>query len=513
MRLFSRAIRFLYLGLANWALTGIYKLIRLSSPLWRFSARHYSEWMGSVGKVHAYLACAWSSYTVPAYKDYLKQNNYDWKIFSLSSFPETSKETYIKKYTPLQRCRFGRLSHKGTHIDESAGSSGTPYNWMRSDKELEQIHKNMAGYISLVLPAKNRFTINGFSMGAWATGTITGEAAARIGMVKNTGPDIDKIYDTIEHFGPDFNYLITGYPPFLKQMIDEFNIRGFDFSKYNIDALVGGEGITEALRQYCEQNISRVRSVYGATDLTLGIAGESSFTIWLRNILLENSELRKLILGSDESRTPMIFQYNPLENFLEVNHRNELICTINSSHVLAPKLRYNLGDEVTLFTLRDITKILKYDKALYKEATRIIKKEPLRIQLMFFFGRADSTISYMGANIYPQDVEYGIYNDPEIAKHVSRFCLELKENEKLESEPIFHIELNKGSESSPEILKGLEEQISQALLTYLASINRDIAEAIEEDANGFEIIVRVHRFETGVFSKMKAGLKNKYLVD
>ncbi|HMS25628.1 MAG TPA: phenylacetate--CoA ligase family protein [Acidimicrobiia bacterium] len=512
MRTIGHAFRFLYLGFANWLLTSLYKFVRLSPSLWRFGARHYSEWMGSLGRVHAYLACAWSTYTVPAYKDYLQKSSYRWKFFALNSFPETSKEIYIKKYSPAQRCRYGRLSHKGTHVDESAGSSGTPYNWMRSEGELAQIHKNMAGYLSLILPAENRFTINGFSMGAWATGTITGEAAARVGMVKNTGPDIDKIFDTIMHFGNDFNYLITAYPPFLKQMIDEFSNRGFDFSQYSIDAMVGGEGITEALRSYCEKSINRVRSVYGATDLTLGISGESTFTIWLRNTLMNNPEIREQVLGENESRIPMIFQYNPLENYLEVNENRELVCTVNSSHVLTPKLRYNLGDEVALYTLRDVTRILKVFPDEYNQAMMLMKTEPLRLPLMLFYGRKDSTISYMGANIYPQDVEYGLYADSSIGKQVSRFCLQLKEKENLEPEPVLHIELINGLVLDVQESEVLASQIAKAILQHLASINRDIAEAIEEDAHGFELNVQVHAFESDVFGTMQTGLKNKYLV-
>jgi len=41
---------------------------------------------------------------------------------------------------------------------------------------------------------------------------------AKIAMVKNTGPDLDKIVDTITHFGPRYNYLVAAYPPFLKDL-------------------------------------------------------------------------------------------------------------------------------------------------------------------------------------------------------------------------------------------------------------------------------------------------------
>ena len=64
-------------------------------------------------------------------------------------------------------------------VDESSGSSGKPYNWMRSKRELRTVHKNMAGYVTMLFPSRQLFAINAFSMGAWATGTNTGIAMAR----------------------------------------------------------------------------------------------------------------------------------------------------------------------------------------------------------------------------------------------------------------------------------------------------------------------------------------------
>ena len=85
------------------------------------------------------------------------------------------------------------------------------------------MHKNLAGYATMVFPSQRRFVINAYSMGAWATGTNTGIAMAQIAMVKNTGPDLRKIIDTLRHFGPGFEYIVTAYPPFLKHLRDELD--------------------------------------------------------------------------------------------------------------------------------------------------------------------------------------------------------------------------------------------------------------------------------------------------
>ena len=63
-------------------------------------------------------------------------------------------------------------------------------------------------------------TLNGFSMGAWATGTNASATLARIGIVKSTGPDADKILSALEFLGPEYTFVITGYPPFLRELLD-----------------------------------------------------------------------------------------------------------------------------------------------------------------------------------------------------------------------------------------------------------------------------------------------------
>ena len=58
------------------------------------------------------------------------------RLLSLSAFPETTKDAYVKQYGFAERCRERRIPIAGTLVDESAGSSGTPFNWLRSEQEL-----------------------------------------------------------------------------------------------------------------------------------------------------------------------------------------------------------------------------------------------------------------------------------------------------------------------------------------------------------------------------------------
>lgn len=90
---------------------------------------------------------------------------------------------------------------EGVVIDESSGSTGILYNWVRSQRERE-IVKNLIGvYLRYCFGDKRFIVLNMFSMGAWATGFNMALAAQSLGVVKSTGPDIDKILRTLQFFG------------------------------------------------------------------------------------------------------------------------------------------------------------------------------------------------------------------------------------------------------------------------------------------------------------------------
>jgi phenylacetate-CoA ligase len=336
-------------------LTAGYRLTGRHAAVWRFLVRRYHPALAGLAARHARITCALAAIGVPAYRDFVRRAGTA-GCRELAGFPETAKDSYVSAYDETSRCRGGELDLVGTVVDESSGSSGRPFNWVRGRRELQTVHRNAACYTGFAFPARRLFAINAFSMGAWATGTTTGTAMARIAMVKNTGPDLDKIVDTLRHFGPGFDYLVSAYPPFLKHLRDRLDADGFPWAEYRISGMVGGEGMTEALRDYLQERFRVVRSGYGASDLSIGMGAETASTVWLRKRLMADPELRRELLGADEQRLPMIFQYNPLETFLEVNGR-ELLCTINSRHVLQPKLRYNVGDEARLASLADVQRV------------------------------------------------------------------------------------------------------------------------------------------------------------
>jgi phenylacetate-CoA ligase len=203
----------------------------------------------------------------------------------------------------------------------------------------------------------------------------------------------------------------------------------------------------------------------------------------------------------------MVFQYNPLENYIEINELGEAVVTVNNISVLSPKLRYNVGDEGLTMTRPELVRRLE---SLGVIEPRQALPQGWAAPFFFLYGRRDSTISYMGANIYPIDVEYGLYRDESLAAAIESFCIELEESADLESRPVVHVQLREtvalDGQATAERLRG-------GLVDHLASASRDFAESLREDPSAAEIRVVLHDHGTGPFAGMRTNVKNVYVVN
>ncbi len=86
---------------------------------------------------------------------------------------------------------------------------------------------------------------------------------------------------------------------------------------------------------------------------TPGTAPRTSRSAWpasrpvsvaLRRLARARPDIRAELFG-DDPRLPMVFQYNPLIHFMEVNDERELVCTVSRLDLLSPRMRYNVHDQ------------------------------------------------------------------------------------------------------------------------------------------------------------------------
>lgn len=451
-------------------------------------------------KLRAWRAYQHAKLYVPAYREFTGVSMTSAPT-KLDQVPEIDKDNYIKKYSTEDRCLHGVIPLIDTVIDESSGSSGTPYNWVRSLEERKVSHLFVSHFARYCFDLSRLITINGFSMGSWATGLNMGLSMQRNGIVKNIGPDIDKILNTIEFFGSSYTYLICGYPPFLKHLIDEAEVRKFPLEKYKLYGLVGGEGMSEGLRDYLLRRFEKVYSGYGATDLEIGIAGESPITVAIRRAARENSVLRQIIFGGD-SRLPMIFHYNPMMHYIEINEKREMVFTITRLNVLSPRIRYNIHDEGGIM---DFDVMIAKCKSAGLDLKKVFGKEfdaSPKMPFMWIYGRTDSTVSVMGANIYPEDIEQCLYAEPALAKVTRSFCISLHEGENAEVRPAFAFEI-----VNSDITSELKLEFQTKIIKQLIMLNADFKEAWHERSSTLVPVVDLWPESGGPFKQNNGRIK------
>ncbi len=454
-----------------------------------------------MGRWRARAAAQQAWHTVPAYRDFLAKLGLTTPDISFEHLPVMSKDSYVRAYPTEQRCVKGRYLFPGVAIDESSGSTGIPYNWVRGAEERRRTHRTLARLIDWSLGQRPRIAINAFSMGAWATGVNMGEALSLHSVVKSTGPDLEKVLHTLEFFGPKPGYFICGYPPFLKLVLDSMLERNFPIGQYELHAMVGGEGMSENFRRHLLRHFRSCISGYGASDLEMGIAVETPESIQIRGLLNDHLDLRQTLLEGDH-RCPMVFQYDPMTHWLETNSQGELIATLTYSRTLSPRIRYNIGDEARLFTRGDLLKRLHGLGC----SIQLPKPKTLPLPYLFLFGRRDQTISIMGANIYPEDVEQAIFAQPELAAGFAAFLISVEDRGDGSVYPRVSIEWT--TAAPPDLpLAALADRIGQEL----AKINSDFRSALKEYSDPLRLEIALHGFGQGPFAGRDRRIKNRYL--
>src|SRR2546421_808922 len=474
--------------------------------------------LAMTGRLRAERAAWRAVRRVPAYRAYLSTQgvavNHLVPAGILEKLPETDKRSYIDPYPLAEPCLYGRIPFVGTTIDESSGSTGTPYNWIRSEAERHIAHRNISFFARYCFGSEPIVTINAFSMGAWATGFNMTLALNHNGIVKSTGPDIGKILSTMRFLGPGYRYLILGYPPFVKHLLDEGDADGMPWDTYRMQAMVGGEGMTEELRDHLLQRFASVYSGYGATDIEIGMAGESPASVAIRRLARARPDLRRALFG-DDSRLPMVFQYNPLIHYLEVNAQREVICTISRLDVLAPRIRYNVHDEGGILDYGRMMATLRafgLDPATFGDDPAAAGPRgplpwvhPVRLPFLWIYGRRDATISVMGANIYPEDVETLIYRDAQLAAAAHSFSLSVVTDATSTPRPCISIELNEGFAADA----AWRERISGQFKTGLDGLNLDYRAALGEFPAAMLPIIELYPRGEGPFKADAGRIKQR----
>jgi phenylacetate-CoA ligase len=306
--------------------------------------------------------------------------------------------------------------------------------------------------------------------------------------------------------------VITGYPPFLKHLVDESEARGLNWKEYRAFGIVGGEGMSERLRAYLERRLVAVYSCYGASDLDIGVAAEVPVSIWIRKQAAANPRLQRALFGND-SRLPMLFQYNPLDYHVESvageHGVPELVVTVTRRTLLSPRIRYNVHDEGGALSWAGVLDTCRqFGIDPLADAPRPAGGTQPRLPFLFVRGRSDTTLSFMGANIYPEDVEAGLYADVDEQRCLGAFALELVDAGGGRQRPCVHVEVLDGAVDD----ERLRTRVADRVCRGLAAASSDFRTALAESGEAARPEVRLHLPGTGPFTENARRIKRRYVI-
>lgn len=447
-----------------------------------------------VGRLGAWIRYQSATRRVPGYRNFIAGRRPE----GFASVPFTDKENYVKKFSLDSRCVGGRVPTRGVVIDESSGSSGTPTNWIRGNKERASNRRAVKLGLKRVMGKSKPFVVNAFALGPWATGINITLALSSAVRMKSLGPDLAKIENTLLHFGPDNHYAIMGYPPFLKSLVDNAKV---DWKRYKVTMIFGGEGMGESMRRYLQsKGIGKILGSYGASDLDINMAAETDLTVALRRLLESRPALAKRIL-KHSGALPMIFQYNPSDFFIETSAESELLVTVCRPGCITPKIRYNIHDIGHVLRFPELKKLLAEEGVAVSD----LDAAYLDLPLLFHYGRSDLSAAYFGCKIPPADIQECLFRLPQLAQAVDGFQLRTFEDEAGDKRLALDLEV------APGHLPEGPEFWGPRLFDTLAEINQDFRESRRMVPAGKAPFVEMHSPGTGPFQGSDIRIKRNYV--
>ena len=420
---------------------------------------------------------------VPAYRKFLEAQNVNpTNITTYRTFcalPLMDKASYIYAYPLAERCLGGSLK-SSDRVAVSSGSTGQPTFWPRSIADeldvavrFEQVFKD-----SFHSHERTTLTVVCFALGNWVGGLYTTSCCWHLTskgyplMVATPGNNKAEIFRVIQALAPHFEQtVLLGYPPFVKDVIDSGIAEGIDWATYKPKLVFAGEVFSEEWRSLVLKRIGSTSpcydsaSLYGTADG--GVLGnETPLSIAIRRWFSVHPEAARNLFG--ESRLPTMVQYDPASRFFEL-HDDTLVVSGENS---VPLLRYHIADKGGLVSFEDMWAFLNNHGVHSLAELGLDNSSQTRsLPFVFVFGRADFTVSYYGANIYPENVTVGL-EQPEFTSWISgKFVLETRETDNSDKYLHIAVELLPAIQATIK----LSEKIAESVKTQLLRLNSEFA--------------------------------------
>jgi phenylacetate-CoA ligase len=450
---------------------------------------------------------------VPAYRQFLQAHGVDpAKVNSFEDFtalPLTDKANYMRSYPLPQRCKGGSLA-ACDRLAVSSGSTGSPMFWPRTlanelDVALrfEQVFRN-----SFRAHERETLAVVCFPLGNWVGGMFTASCCWHLAQkgypltVATPGNKPDEILRVVRELAGDYQQVVLlGYPPFVRDVVEMGVALGLDWSAHSVKFVFAGEVYSEEWRSLMMRRVGSSSpchdsaSLYGTADG--GVLGnETPLSIAIRRFLAVNPAIARELFG--ESRLPTLVQYDPISRFFEWVDGATLAVSGDNG---VPLIRYHIADRGGIMGYGDMLAFL--DERGFSVPEGLVMQEGGNNQpFVWVFGRADFTVSFYGANIYPENVMVGL-EQAELSEWVSgKFVMEVGEGD--QGRQFLHIVI----ELLPTVTADADKQvaIAQSVRAQLLRLNSEFAHYVPPDRQ----IPQVDLLPFADPAHFPSGVKHRY---
>jgi phenylacetate-CoA ligase len=381
---------------------------------------------------------------VPAYRDFLKKHRVNADRIrteaDLLKVPALDKKNYLLRYPLEALCWDGKLLDKRLIYTSSSGSSGQAFYFPRDTSLDERSSLLFELYLKSISRGRKPSTlfIVSFGMGVWIGGLISFQSCRRLAergypvSVITPGSNKKEVFEALKRLAPKYDQVVLGgYPPFVKDVLDEAPEHGFDPKKSPLKLLFAAEGFSESFRDYVMERAGAAdpafdtANIYGTADVgTMAI--ETPVSIALRREAVADPKLFTALF-SQAARLPTLAQFHPgIVDFEAVD--GELFVSGGSA---LPLMRYAVGDRGGVMSYREA---MDAAADVAPEAAAAVKRSvgraALPLPFVYVYERTDFSAKLYGAIIYAEHVRAGLQHAALTGLVTGKFSMATKRDEK-----------------------------------------------------------------------------------
>jgi len=446
---------------------------------------------------------------VPAYARFLAAHRIDARevrtAHDFQRLPVTTKETYHRPNALADLCLDGDLAGCDM-LAVSSGSTGQPTIWPRfvadevgSAERFEQVLVDGFG-----ADRRRTLAVVCFALGTWVGGMYTAACCRHVASkgypitVVTPGNQKPEILRVLRSLAADYEQIVLcGYPPFLKDLIDEGNLSGFDWARHVVRVVMAGEVFSESWRTLVSERLGASdpshssASLYGTADGGV-LANETPLSITIRRFLAEQPAIARELFG--ESRLPTLCQYDPLHRYFEQEEDGSLLFSAGGS---VPLIRYKILDRGGIIGYERLLSFLS-ERGFSSTGLASVRELPF----VYVFGRSSFAVSFYGANVYPENVGPALEQRAFAARVTGKFVMQV----------VRDADQNAALEIAVELVRGelggaaLAESLAAAIRAELERLNSEFANYAPPERRSPKLLL----LPEGHPDYFPAGVKHRY---